>query len=361
MTLELRGLTKRFGDIVAVDGLDLRVEEGEFLTLLGPSGCGKTTVLRSIAGLETPDRGEVLFRGEEISALSPQRRGFGMVFQHYALFPHLTVSANVAFGLRARREPADRIAERVESSLALVGLEGYGTRRVQELSGGQQQRVALARALAIRPPLLLLDEPLSNLDAALRERTRGELRLLVKELGITAVFVTHDQEEAFDLADRVAVLEAGRLRQIGRPEELYDRPADRFVATFVGRSNTLAGRLSDADGERVTIELDRGATWQIQLTGRVEAAAGGRVVVIARPEGLEILGPEAASADPAALEGTIRDRRYRGAVTSYRIDIGEDRLLQVDGDPDLKAPIGRCGVRPRRGARIHLFAEEEEG
>src|SRR5690606_6485681 len=229
--LRLESLTKRFGETAAVADLSLEVRPGEFLTLLGPSGCGKTTTLRMIAGFETPTAGRILFDGKDITGLSPQRRGFGMVFQSYALFPHLDVFENVAFGLRTQRRSRTEIRRRVEEALALVDLAGYGGRRVQELSGGQQQRGAPARALAPEPRVLLLDEPLSNLDAALRERTRDELRALLRRVGITAIFVTHDQEEAFALSDRIAVMRDGHLQQVDSPEALYQRPANPFVAS----------------------------------------------------------------------------------------------------------------------------------
>jgi iron(III) transport system ATP-binding protein len=244
--LRLDALSRRFGDTTAVDAVSLDVAAGEFLTLLGPSGCGKTTTLRMVAGFEHPTSGQVWVNGRDVTALPPQRRDVGMVFQNYALFPHMDVGENVAFGLRARG--GRDVDARVERALERVELAGYKRRKVQELSGGQQQRVALARALAPEPPLLLLDEPLSNLDAALRERTRTEIRALLKELGMTAVFVTHDQEEAFALSDRIAVLDRGRLQQLGTPEELYARPANPFVAAFLGRANFFPGIAASEHG-----------------------------------------------------------------------------------------------------------------
>lgn len=354
--LELSGVSKRFGDTVAVDDLDLGLREGELLTLLGPSGCGKTTVLRLVAGFESPDGGSIRFRGEEILARGPRERGFGMVFQNYALFPHLDVFENVAFGLRSRNVAEEEIGRRVGRVLELVDLPDFGDRAVQELSGGQQQRVALARALAIEPPLLLLDEPLSNLDAALRERTRTELRLLVKELGITTLFVTHDQEEAFDLSDRVAVMDAGRVRQTGRPEELYDEPADPFVAGFVGRANRLEIRLAVEDGGR-TARLPGGGVWPIpdaRLGFDFEAtAAPTEAELWVRPEDLELL-----PAEEAALSGTVRDRRFRGAVTVFRVDAGAAGLLEVAGGRDALSAGERVGVAPAEGARLHLFRRD---
>src|SRR2546425_1373789 len=243
--LSLKNLSKRFDKTQAVADVSLDVERGEFFGLLGPSGCGKTTTLRMIAGLEKPDSGSIAFDGQDITNLPAERRGFGMVFQNYALFPHLNVSENVAFGLRARHRPKPEIRDRVKSALELVQLPGYEQRRVDELSGGQQQRVAIARAIAIEPALLLFDEPLSNLDVTLREETRGELRELVDRLGITAVYVTHDQEEAFALCDRISVMVQGRILQTGTPSQLYEHPAEVSVARFLGRNNLIpAMRLS---------------------------------------------------------------------------------------------------------------------
>jgi iron(III) transport system ATP-binding protein len=351
--LRLEGVSKRFGDVLAVDRLDLTIEEGEFFTLLGPSGCGKTTILRIVAGFETPDTGRVVFDADDITDRSPQRRGFGMVFQNYALFPHLSVFENVAFGLRARRLPADQLRERVARALALVHLDRFGDRRVQQLSGGQQQRIALARALAIEPPLLLLDEPLSNLDATLRERTRTELRLLLKEIGITALFVTHDQEEAFDLSDRVAVLREGRLRQVGTPHELYKRPADRFVAGFVGKATLLTGLLEQHEAD-VLVRLDSGAAWRACETAG--QAIGQRVEVVVRPEELELSRVPDSASD---LTGKVIDVRYLGSFTSYRVELPDGQLIEV------AAPAGRAdegeevGLHPTPDTRLHALPLRE--
>src|ERR1041385_3811276 len=245
--LSLKNLSRTFGSTRAVAGVSLDVVQGEFFGLLGPSGCGKTTTLRMIAGLEKPDSGAIEFQGTDITNLPPERRGFGMVFQNYALFPHLNVYENVAFGLRARHKTKAEMDERVTSALELVQLPGYGKRAVDELSGGQQQRVAIARAIAIEPALLLFDEPLSNLDVSLRESTRSELRELVTRLGLTAVYVTHDQEEAYALCDRISIMVGGKLMQTGRPRELYEQPSEISVASFLGRNNLIkAMRLSSS-------------------------------------------------------------------------------------------------------------------
>src|ERR687892_950672 len=256
--LSLRNLSRSFGSTRAVADVSLDVAQGEFFGLLGPSGCGKTTTLRMIAGLEKPDSGSIEFQGANITNLPPERRGFGMVFQNYALFPHLNVYENVAFGLRARHKTKAEMEARVTSALELVQLPGYGKRAVDELSGGQQQRVAIARAIAIEPALLLFDEPPSNLDVTLREETRSELRELVTRLGLTAVYVTHDQEEAFALCDRISVMVGGKLMQTGRPRELYEQPSEISVASFLGRNNLIkAMRLSSSKttgGEFKTLE-----------------------------------------------------------------------------------------------------------
>ncbi|MGH7471657.1 MAG: ABC transporter ATP-binding protein [Longimicrobiales bacterium] len=338
--LRLEGVTKRFGTTSAVEGLDLDVGAGEFVSLLGPSGCGKTTTLRLIAGFETPTHGRVLVQGQDVTQRAPHRRGIGMVFQNYALFPHLNVMDNVAFGLREQRVAREEIGPRVRRALERVDLVGYDQRKVQQLSGGQQQRVALARALAPEPRLVLLDEPLSNLDAALRERTRRELRALLKDVGITAVFVTHDQEEAFALSDRIALLERGHLQQFGSPEELYVSPANAFVASFVGRGNELRARVLEANGAAATVQLAGGARWVVRPIGASNTlSVGQHVRVIARPEALTLEPGQ--STDPL-----ITERRFAGGFVVYTVRLGDDEVL-VHGPHDRQ--IGeRVQVSPRR-------------
>ena len=334
--LRLESLGKRFDETVAVDDLSLDVGQGEFLSLLGPSGCGKTTTLRMIGGFESPTTGRILLQERDVTRLPPQRRATGMVFQSYALFPHLDVFENVAFGLRARGDTTG-LEARVLRALARVDLTGYERRSVQALSGGQQQRVALARALAPEPPVLLLDEPLSNLDAALRERTRSELRSLLKEVGITAIFVTHDQEEAFHLSDRIAVMDRGRLQQVGPPEELYHAPANPFVAAFVGQANFFEGVVEGAEEGMISVRLVGGAVWRMAGGG---LEAGARVRVMTRPESLGVTPADAGS---DALPGRVIDRRFAGSTAFYRVELegpGEV-LVAVTGrtDSDLSGEV----------------------
>jgi putative spermidine/putrescine transport system ATP-binding protein len=365
--LRLESLSRRFGDTVAVDALSLEVARGEILTLLGPSGCGKTTTLRMIAGFEHPTGGRIVLDGRDVTALTPQKRGMGMVFQSYALFPHLDVRENVEFGLRSRGERGADVAAKADRALELVELAGYADRRVQALSGGQQQRVALARALAPEPPVLLLDEPLSNLDAALRERTRDELRALLKRMGMTAVFVTHDQEEAFALSDRVAVLSRGHLQQVGTPEDLYAEPANAFVAGFLGRANFLPARVVARDGPDLVCDV-AGVRWrarpspELSVAGRPpgdgQAEGGsmeGQVRLMMRPERLRLGG---GAEDPAAagggLPGRVGDRRFAGAASFYRVDTAAGEVL-VQGGPADAAPGDQVRVMPADGSTAIAF------
>ncbi|MCX7750214.1 MAG: ABC transporter ATP-binding protein [Candidatus Bipolaricaulota bacterium] len=302
--LELAGLWKRFGDVTAVADFSLAVGRGELLALLGPSGCGKTTVLRIVAGLESPDAGRVLLEGQDVTAWPPEKRGIGLVFQNYALFPHLSVAGNVAYGLRTGGDRRGRVRELLE----LVGLSGYERRRPHQLSAGQQQRVALARALAREPRVLLLDEPLSALDAALRKELRGELRRLLKKLGMTAIYVTHDQEEALALADRVGVMREGRLEGVDTPEGLYRRPRTPFVASFLGRANLWPGWVVGVDGDRALVEV---AGVRIPAE-RGEAEAGDEVLLFFRPEWVEVgEGPLAAEVEGAEYLGDRWELRAR--------------------------------------------------
>jgi iron(III) transport system ATP-binding protein len=313
--LSLRRLTKRFGAVTAVRDVSLDVAEGEFVCFLGPSGCGKTTLLRIIAGLETPDAGQALLRGADLLGVPARRRNFGMVFQSYSLFPNMTAARNVAYGLECRRRPRAEIDRRVGDMLTLVHLAGEAGRYSHQLSGGQQQRVALARALAPEPAMLLLDEPLSALDAKVRESLRGEVRDLQRALRITTIMVTHDQDEAMEMADRIVVMNGGAIEQAGSAEELYQRPATRFVAEFIGRMNVL--------------QLDGGSGATAALAGapiRLPAAGPGRVRLVGlRPEDVEVV--EAGTPTDNQVTGTVEKAVYLGSLTHVTLAIGQQRLL----------------------------------
>ncbi len=325
MRISLRGLTKRFGAALAVDGLSLEVRPGELVSLVGGSGCGKTTTLRMIAGFERPDAGQVLFDDRVVNDVPPRKRSVGIVFQSYALFPTMTVAENIAFGLRVARWSEAKVRERLAEMVALTHLGGLEDRYANQLSGGQQQRVALARALARRPEVLLLDEPLSALDAKIRLRLRGELRRIQQDLGITAVYVTHDQEEALSIADRIAVMRAGRIEQIGGPEEIYARPQTDFVADFVGVSNLLACRVVAAaeglvewEGERLRVPLPAGAAGAVTVSIRPEKLTAGADAVVERNrlqgvlEVVTFLGPF------VRLEVTVHGRPFWVDVPTER-------------------------------------------
>jgi ABC-type Fe3+/spermidine/putrescine transport system ATPase subunit len=348
--LKLEGLSKRFDGVIAVDHLSLTLQKGEMLALLGPSGSGKTTTLRLLAGFEVPDAGRVIVEQDDVTGVEPVARRFGMVFQHYALFPHLNVGQNVAFGLESLGVRGEELARRVAGALALVDLAGFERRRIGQLSGGQQQRVALARALAPEPRVLLLDEPLSNLDPALRERTRRELRELIHRVGITTIFVTHEQDEAFDLGDRVAVLRAGRLEQVGTPEDLYATPANEFVAEFVGRSSSIGVTvLGPGDrGLRLAVE---GVEWEL-TDGAKPGLLPGPALMVVRPEALRLLQPA-----PGAIIGLVTQRRFIGTASLFTILTDGGATLEVSGPPRSVSSGDRVGIMPSRraGGGIHLF------
>jgi putative spermidine/putrescine transport system ATP-binding protein len=320
--LEIRNIQKSFGTAQVVRDFNLDVESGEFVSFLGPSGCGKTTVLRMVAGFEAPSSGSIAIGGRDVTRLKPNQRDIGMVFQAYALFPNMTVAQNIAFGLKVARAPQAEMRERVEAMLRLIKLPELGDRYPYQLSGGQQQRVALARALAPRPKLLLLDEPLSALDAKVRVSLREEIRAIQKELGITTIFVTHDQEEALSISDRIAVMYGGKAEQVGTPFEVYNRPATRFVANFVGTLNVLEGRVEDAAGGVVEVHQEK-----VSLKGRLNGARTGDQLSLAlRPEAIA-LGRRPGY--DSSLKGRIAEVHFLGSVIRVRVELG-DSVVSLD-------------------------------
>ena len=331
-TVTVGGLTKRFGATTAIDDLSIEIGEGELVSLLGPSGCGKTTTLRSIAGFVEPDAGRVLFDGVDITALPPERRNIGIVFQNYALFPHMTVRDNLRFGLEMRRVGRREMDERIGAVLDVVQLAGLEDRYPRELSGGQQQRVALARGLVIEPAVLLLDEPLANLDAKLREEMRFFIRSLQKRVGITTIYVTHDQAEAMVISDRIVVMFDGRIRQIGDATEIYAHPVSRDVADFIGLSNFIEGRVrarTEAGYYRVETPLG-----EIRCRSALTLAVGEPALVMVRPESIRLSREAPANEDSNRIAGQVRDRFYLGNIAGYRIACGGDgSVLQVQEKP----------------------------
>ncbi|MEK6712383.1 MAG: ABC transporter ATP-binding protein [Nitrospinota bacterium] len=337
--VELDRLTKRFGPEVAVNGVSLSVERGEFVTLLGPSGCGKTTTLRCIAGLEKPDGGEIRIEGDVVSSpakgihLSPEQRNLGMVFQSYAVWPHMTVFDNVAYGLRVRRCGRAEIRDKTSKALDLVGLGHLAGRYATKLSGGQRQRVALARAIVYNPRVVLFDEPLSNLDAKLREQMRVELSRLQHEVGITSVYVTHDQSEALVMSDRVVVMHKGVIQQIGDPHSIYSRPANAFVANFIGAANLMEGKLLGRSGDYADIELSAGVnrpSLRLRAAGGEGAKPGGRIILSVRPEDLILhLSPPQDAAN--LIEGQVIDTVYLGNFLDCQVQVGPFEVgVQID-------------------------------
>jgi len=321
--LSLNGVTRRFGEFTAVDNVSVEVSPGELLALVGASGSGKTTTLRIAAGYEIPDSGTVTLGGKDITRVAPERRGFGMVFQHYALFPHMPVEQNVAFGLEARGvNKVDRLIK-ARAALASVGLEGAGGRSIQSLSGGEQQRVALARALVIEPQALLLDEPLSNLDPTLRQAMRDDLRAMLRRVGVPALFVTHDQEDAFAIADRIALLKRGKLLQSGTPEELYHAPISREVAAFIGR-----GSIIPAEDKGATAAVTIGAVKRDLNITRPKGSSShfDNAFVVMRPDALEL------SRQPGVLawRGRVVNRRFAGGVVVYRVELADGVIVDVE-------------------------------
>ncbi len=340
--LALNGVTRRFGEYTAVDNVTVEVGPGELLALVGASGSGKTTTLRIAAGYESPDSGTVTLGGEDITRVPPERRGFGMVFQHYALFPHMPVEENVAFGLEARGVGKSERLEKARAALVSVGLAGAGGRAIQSLSGGEQQRVALARALVIEPRALLLDEPLSNLDPTLRQAMRDDLRAMLRRVGVPALFVTHDQEDAFAIADRIAILKKGKLLQVGTPEELYETPATPEVASFIGRGTMVSG-------------TDKGSTASVTIGGRTRELAVKRpqgtpsryekAFVVLRPEALELSN----QAGDTSWPGRVVNRRFAGGVIVYRVELADGISVDVESASGNVHEDENVGVSPAKG------------
>jgi putative spermidine/putrescine transport system ATP-binding protein len=352
--LDMDGIRVRYGQTIAVHDVTISVEPGEMLALLGPSGCGKTTLLRTVAGFIRPAAGRVLVDGAAIDHLPPGRRGVGIVFQSYALFPHMSAAENVAYGLEARRLPKAEIARKVDAALSAVRMETFADRRPRALSGGQQQRVALARALAIEPAILLLDEPFAALDRSLRLDLQLEIKRIQRRFGVTAVLVTHDQDEAMSMSDRMAVMNAGRVEQVAPPAEVYDRPGTAFVAGFVGTTNRLSGRVEARDGAGYRIRLDAGASVAVESARGFDV--GARVVVCARPEQLELrAGGDAPDAFPARLRQSLP----LGPALIHDVESGAAEIklhATRHGAPPAPGPV-RIGLLP--GATPALFPEGE--
>ncbi|MCK0162445.1 spermidine/putrescine ABC transporter ATP-binding protein PotA [Marinobacter sp. S6332] len=337
--LSLSGISKQFDDKTVLDELSLTIDDGEFITLLGPSGCGKTTLLRMMAGFELPDQGTVTLSGVDITQTPPEKRPLNTVFQNYALFPHMSVFDNVAYGLKMEKRPKAEIQERVEEALAMVQLEDFAKRKPHQLSGGQQQRVAIARAVVKRPKMLLLDEPLSALDYKLRRTMQVELKRLQRELGITFVFVTHDQEEALSMSDRIVVLKDGRIQQLGTPREVYERPANVFTARFVGQTNFFPGRVTKIEGERISVDVF-GLNRDLSKPS-FRVALNQSLHVLLRPEDIRVLAPD----DTEGVAGKIVERNYKGSTLDSVIELEDGSHVMAseffdEDDPAFDYSIG---------------------
>ncbi len=352
-------MTKRFDQVVAVDGIDLSIAVGEFFTLLGPSGCGKTTTLRMTAGFEEPSEGTLLIDGTDVSGLPPHKRSTNTVFQSYALFPHLSVEENVAFGLRRKGIGSEEVRHRVGEELERVGLAGQANRRPNQLSGGQQQRVALARALVNLPKVLLLDEPLGALDLKLRKGLQVELKRIQREVGITFVYVTHDQEEALTMSDRIAVMDRGRVEQVADPEQVYDRPSTTFVAGFIGVSNLMPATIKGHH----QVDLDQGPSIDAPVNG---FSPGDRAYAVVRPEKLLITSPDESAPDGLpSVEGTVESSLYLGTSTQIAVDLGEEVRMTVlvpNADEQQRQRLPGGGARVRLSwnpEHMHLVKESD--
>ncbi|HFC12414.1 MAG TPA: ABC transporter ATP-binding protein [Anaerolineae bacterium] len=324
--VHIQNVTKRFGDIVAVDNLTLEIERGKLTTLLGPSGCGKTTTLRILAGFYIPEEGVVTVGDEEVTHMPPFKRPTVTVFQSYALFPHMSVGENVAFGLKLRSLTKAEVSERVEMALLMVGLGGLADRSPGQLSGGQQQRVALARALVLQPKVLLLDEPLSNLDAKLRVQMRDEIRRLQQRLGITTVYVTHDQAEAMSISDKIAVMNKGKLQQVGSPQSIYLRPKNTFVADFIGQANFIKSAVIAKNAQSLTVRLFNQQA-SLDSTLFAEFEQGDAVNILVRPEAVTL------SAETSNISGLVTRSTYLGAQVEYEVEVGDQLIIALDNEP----------------------------
>ena len=342
--VELIGCTRAFGGVVAVQDVNLEVYRGEFLSVIGPSGCGKTTTMRLIAGLDQPDTGQVIIRGQHMEGVPPYRRNVGMVFQSFALFPHLNVLDNVAFGLRMRKAAPEEQQTKARRALKMVGLEGYDRRRIDQLSGGQKQRVALARALVVEPALILLDEPLGALDARLRIEMQSELKSLQRQMGITFIHVSHNQGEALVMADRIAVMNAGRFEQIDTPQTIYNKPRSRFVADFVGRNNIFEGVVKSVSGKHVVLDTPDGV--QVASASGQQLQAGNKVSMVVRADLVRALSAGAEAKNK--ITGIIKGLEYAGSVILIVLDIGNGRELKLEQHESLSRAEGA----PRHGAEL---------
>jgi ABC-type Fe3+/spermidine/putrescine transport system ATPase subunit len=340
--ISIRNVIKRFRDLVAANNINLEIEKGEFFTLLGPSGCGKTTLLRCIAGFLDPEEGQIHFGERRVDGIPTHKRGVGMVFQNYAVFPHLSVQDNIKYGLKARKVPARELADRARQAISLVQLEGLENRLPNQLSGGQLQRVAIARALVIEPEVLLMDEPLSNLDAKLRVEMRGEIRMLQQKLGITTLYVTHDQEEALSISDRIAVMDYGVVRQVGKPWEIYVRPEDTFVAGFIGTTNMIDCEVMADEAGRLVARSGRVSFGLAQSDG---LAPGAGIQLVIRPEAITIRDIDEPIPDGHwPLDGKIARFEYLGSMVKYEVGFsGDVRLLVTcyDAEPDQIKNVGQ--------------------
>lgn len=321
--IQLDALTRSYGSYNAVENVSLRIAEGEFYSLLGPSGCGKSTTLRMVAGFVAPTRGRILIGGQDVTRLAPEKRDIGIVFQNYAIFPHMSVAENIAFGLRLRKRSRTEIDLAVTDALTQVGLAGFGDRYQRNLSGGQQQRVALARVLVTRPRILLLDEPLSALDKALREEMKFWIKDLQQRLGITTIYVTHDQDEALTMSDRIGVMRAGRVEQSGTPSEIYEKPATLFVTTFIGHSNVIDVTVAEAAGGQATVEFEG---QRVLADGADGLARGAEARLVVRPENV-LLGDEVARLGIASFPAKVVTEVYQGAMVRYRVRVGRQELV----------------------------------